>query len=123
MTYSPLAACKKHDRRRDCTQTDQYPFTPVQYKLVVVMHDHAACNDVALRTLKVVFPTIVNVGCFSHTLDLVGEKLSLLVSPRLWSGGSVCLAIVQSRCCFGRRELANSIGNTRQLSGGASLKS
>ena len=50
--------------------------------LMAVMHDRAACNGVALRTLKVVFPTIVDVGCFSHTLDLVVEKF---VTPCLSS--------------------------------------
>ena len=39
--------------------------------LVAAMHDSAACNMVALRTLTVVFPKLVDVGCFSHTLDLV----------------------------------------------------
>ena len=33
-------------------------------------------NMVALRTLIVVFPKLVDVGCFSHTLDLVGEKFT-----------------------------------------------
>ena len=50
--------------------------------VVGMMHDRAACNGVALRTLKVVFPTIVDVGCFSHTLDLVGDKF---VTPYLSS--------------------------------------
>ena len=50
--------------------------------LMAVMHDRAACNGVALRTLKVVFPAIVDVGCFSHTVDLVGEKF---VTPCLSS--------------------------------------
>ena len=40
--------------------------------LVAAMHDRAAYNGVVLRTLKVVFPTIVDVGCFSHTLEMVG---------------------------------------------------
>ena len=40
--------------------------------VVAMMHDRAACNGVALRTLKVVYPMLVDVGCFSHTLDLVG---------------------------------------------------
>ena len=42
--------------------------------LLAAMHDRAACNGVALRTLKVVYPLLVDVGCFSHTLDLVGSK-------------------------------------------------
>lgn len=42
----------------------------VQYSIssnlvVAMMHDWAACNGVALRTLKVVFLTIVDVSCFS----------------------------------------------------------
>ena len=40
------------------------------------MHDCASTNNVALRTLKVVYPTVVDVGCISHTLDLVGEKFT-----------------------------------------------
>ena len=33
-------------------------------------------NGCAIRTinLKVVFPDIADVGCYSHTIDLVGEK-------------------------------------------------
>ena len=42
--------------------------------VVAMMHDRAACNGVAVRTLKIVFPFMVDVGCFSHTLDLVGDK-------------------------------------------------
>ena len=54
--------------------------------LVAAMHDRAACNMVALRTLTVVFPNIVDVGCFSHTLDLVGEKFTTphLASFMVW---------------------------------------
>ena len=46
------------------------------------MHDRAACNGVALRTIKVVYSSIVDIGCFSHTLDLVGSKF---VTPCLSS--------------------------------------
>lgn len=38
--------------------------------LVAAIHNRAACNMVALRTLTVVLPNIVDVGCFSHALDL-----------------------------------------------------
>ena len=38
------------------------------------MHDRAACNGVALRTITIVYSSIVDIGCFSHTLDLVGSK-------------------------------------------------
>ena len=44
--------------------------------LLAAMHDRASTNDVALRTLKVVYPTVVDVGCISHTLYLVGEEFT-----------------------------------------------
>lgn len=37
--------------------------------LLATMRDRAASNGVAIRTIKVVYPGIVDVGCFSHTLD------------------------------------------------------
>ena len=38
------------------------------------MRDRVCCNSVALQTIKIVYLSIVDVGCFSHTLDLVGSK-------------------------------------------------
>ena len=40
--------------------------------LLATMRDRASSNGVAIRTIKVVYPGIVDVGCFSHTLDHVG---------------------------------------------------
>ena len=42
--------------------------------VVACMRDRAATNNVAVRTLKVLYPNCVDIGCFSHTLDHVGEK-------------------------------------------------
>ena len=44
--------------------------------LVAAMRDRASVNKVALRTLSVIYPCLLDVGCFAHTLDLVGEKFS-----------------------------------------------
>ena len=33
-------------------------------------------NNVAMNTLKIVYPSIVDVGCFSHTLDHVGSRFN-----------------------------------------------
>ena len=41
---------------------------------VATMRDRASVNNVAVRTIKVIFPNILDIGCFSHTLDHVGEK-------------------------------------------------
>ena len=43
-------------------------------RLIAAMHDRASVNSVAIRTLKILYPKLIDVGCFSHTLDLVGEK-------------------------------------------------
>ena len=54
------------------TLSVEYHVTPTA--LLACMRDRAATNNVALRTLKVVYPNIVDIGCFSHTIDHVGEK-------------------------------------------------
>ena len=43
-------------------------------RLVATMRDRAAVNNVAMRTVKVLYPNVIDIGCFSHTLDIVGEK-------------------------------------------------
>ena len=42
--------------------------------LVAAMRDRASVNSVAMRILSIVFPNVLDIGCFSHTLDHVGEK-------------------------------------------------
>ena len=44
-------------------------------QLVASMRDRASVNTVAMRTLGIVFPQVIDIGCFSHTLDHIGEKL------------------------------------------------
>ncbi len=45
-------------------------------QLVAAMRDRASVNNVAIQTLKIVYPCLLDVGCFSHTLDHVGEKIN-----------------------------------------------
>ena len=40
------------------------------------MHDRACVNDVAMRTIKVVYNELLDVRCFSHTLNHVGERMN-----------------------------------------------
>ncbi len=40
-----------------------------------MMLDRASVNSVAVRTLNIVYPKIFDIGCFSHTLDHVGERM------------------------------------------------
>ena len=37
--------------------------------LIAAMRDSASVNNVAIRTLSIVFPKVLDIGCFSHTLD------------------------------------------------------
>lgn len=43
--------------------------------LLAAMRDRASVN-VEIRTLNVVYPKLLDIGCFSHTLDHVGEKFN-----------------------------------------------
>ena len=45
--------------------------------VVVTMRDCAAVNNVAICTLKILYPNLLDIGCFSHTLDLVGDHFKL----------------------------------------------
>ena len=45
--------------------------------LVAAMHDRASVNDAAMKIVKVIYPNLLDVGCFSHTLDLVGEHFHM----------------------------------------------
>ena len=35
------------------------------------MRDCALANNAAMKTLKIAYPSVLDIGCFSHTLDLV----------------------------------------------------
>ena len=40
------------------------------------MRDRASVNEVAMRTIKVVYNELLDVGCFSHTFNHVGERMN-----------------------------------------------
>ena len=51
------------------------------------MRDGASVNHVAMRTVSIMYPHVLDIECVSHTLDLIGNKyktpvLSFFVS--LW---------------------------------------
>ena len=51
------------------------------------MRDRASVKNVAIQTLFLVYPDMLDVGCFSHTLDHVGERFNTPVLhefSRLW---------------------------------------
>ena len=46
-------------------------------QLIAAMRDRASVNGVAMKTVKIVYPKIFDVGCFSHTIDRVGEHFNI----------------------------------------------
>ena len=38
--------------------------------------DWVSVNNLAMQTVKFVYPFIVDIGCFSHTLDHVGDHFN-----------------------------------------------
>ena len=49
-------------------------------QLIACMRDRSTVNNTAVRTLKIVCPQLIDIGCFSHTIDHVGEHF---VTPNL----------------------------------------
>ncbi len=45
-------------------------------QLLGALRDRASVNNVAMATLKVVYLTILDVGCFSHTIDNMGRHFN-----------------------------------------------
>ena len=43
-------------------------------RLLAGIRDRASVNNVAMQTIKVVYVRVLDVGCFSHAIDHVGEK-------------------------------------------------
>ena len=43
--------------------------------LLACMHDRASASNVAMHTMKIIYPKMFDVGCFSHTIDHVGEHM------------------------------------------------
>ena len=57
------------------TLSVQYSISPDC--LVAAMRDRASVNGVAMKTVKIVYPKVFDVGCFSHTIDRVGEHFNI----------------------------------------------
>ena len=54
--------------------------------LIAAMRDYASVNNVAIRTLSIVIPKVLDIVCFSHTLDHVGEHMKIPVLEECLNG-------------------------------------
>ena len=46
-------------------------------QLLAAMRDRAYVNGVAIRHIKIMFPNLLDIGCYSHTLDNAGNRFQL----------------------------------------------
>lgn len=53
-------------------------------RVVAMMHDRASVNGVAMRTISVLYNNFLDVGCLSHTLDLVGKNMKTPVLDKFF---------------------------------------
>ena len=63
--------------------------------LLAAMRDRVSVNNVALRTLKVVYPYVVDVGCFSHTINLAGEHFKVPTLSEFVSSWVALFTLIQ----------------------------
>ena len=45
----------------------------MSHLILATMRDRASVNNLAMQTIKVVYPNL-DIGCYSHTIDIVGGK-------------------------------------------------
>ena len=73
------------------------------------MRARATSNEVAISTIKQLYPNILDIGCFFHTLDNDGGKFNLMILEeliRLWIRyfAHTCSyhAVLEWRCVTGK---------------------
>ena len=86
--------------------------------LIAAMRDGASVNSVAIRTVKVVYPLLIDVRCFSHTIDRVGNHFETPLSGSVYS-----LTAPRPDCSGGQQEYAQLPGGrvSGRLYGSTSL--
>ena len=45
--------------------------------LLTSIHDRAAVNTAVMRTISILYPSVMNIGCFSHTVDNIGDRFAV----------------------------------------------
>ena len=91
--------------------------------IVAAMRDRASVNDVAMRTIKVVYNELLDVGCFPHTLNHMGERMNTPILHDFSATlGLLCFHKAQNPvCCGGPKHVSQHL-HTPQLSGGVNMR-
>ena len=71
---------------REVISTLSIDYRVAPTSVLASMRDRAATNNVALRTIKVLYPNLIDISCFSHTINHVGEKFDTPVLSEFISG-------------------------------------
>ena len=79
----------------------------VSSHLLATVHDRASTNNVAIHSIQILYPSLLDIGCYSHTIDHVGEKF---ITPTLHEFGLLWVSLfshspkacVAWRSCTGR---------------------
>ena len=52
-------------------------FSIASKQLLAAMRDRASVNNAAMRTVAMFYPEMIDIGCFSHTINHVGEHFKI----------------------------------------------
>ena len=63
---------KEYDWRQVSENIDFHFLSIKSHTLVAAMRDRASVNNLAMRTLALIYLNVLDIGCFSHTIDHVG---------------------------------------------------
>lgn len=61
---------------RQIVSTISTEFGILSSYVIAAARDRASVNDVAMHTISVIYSELVDIGCFCHTLDQVGEHVN-----------------------------------------------
>ena len=55
-------------------------------RLIASMYGRASVKNVAMQTLKILYRSLIDIGCFSHSLDLIGETFCTPIRDQFFKG-------------------------------------
>lgn len=90
--------------------------------LVGAMHNCASVNSVAMHTVCIMYPSVLDIGCMSHAFDCVGKISIHPILTHFLTSGSPCLHIAKVQRLCGKKEPIEQWLPTPKLSGGVGGK-
>ena len=66
-------ACRGEEIARELISVLQVQYGVCSNSLVAAMHDRASTNKVTMRFVSVMYPGVVDISCFSHTINNAGS--------------------------------------------------